>query len=703
MCRLVVGWMVSLCALPGMVFAAEGAGVKARPEIPWQQTKDLPVENVGKALGEPVVKALPPLAVPGQEAWVQPFWFRADGRKVHFCTLNLQTGAVKRHEVLPAHEIWQETVHQGKLYLGYNVPAFLAVYDPATDTFQNLGKVFDKAITVCRLVAGTDGTLLCAGANGSTEVAIYDPKTGQLTNYGSLSDAGHNYVYYAWHDGEHIYGACRGKQPWALISLNEKTRERKVLVETAVDNHMSVGGNIAKVTDAKTQQVTYYRLERGGAVRLDGPPPAAPRPDAPAAPKPEVLFDADTVYTEGRLTIYYRLPLDAAQGKPADRPATAAGAAEGATQLDAQGWKTAKVEMGLEEKRVTRILLFDDHTIVGTSGAYGPMFTYDIQKDEMRLLGLPSGNAYSIGKSGGKVYVSGYPSTWFDEVDLARPFTPKTALPGVKAVPPEVPEANPRRIAYLGNVKEMRSHQGVRMHTGPDGKVWVIGMRHRYFRGFRLAWYDPASGKYDKYEDGGQFNHLQVSWSCAINEGRQLAITTRVEPDDQSPGQPPAAAKIFIFDMERGKVACEYTPFPEEKALATIAQVEDGLLLGLVTEEAYPQPSRTLIYKFDLQKGQVTARREYAGVIAGVPALGGLPREGPGFEVGPDGAVWTLYRLGSVAGYPYLLVRIDPNDLTVRPVGRVGAGGQFVFVGRDLYLAGDVHLRWVRNVVPTVR
>jgi len=667
--------LLTVCV--GLGFVGVGwsdAGEPKPPDIPWRNTKGLPVETVGKPIGVPVVKMLPLMRVPGADRWVQPFWYRAPVRKLHFCTLDLSTGEVKRHNVVPAHEIWSSLVAGDKLYLGYNVPSHLGIYDPATNSVRDLGKIFEKAITVYRLVEGPDGGILCAGANGSTEVAVYDPKADKVTNYGPLSDAGHGYVYYAWHDKNYIYGACRGSRPWQLVALHKPTGKREVLLETDVSNFMNIGGSVASVIDRKAGTRTYYRLEGGKAEPLPGPPVQAPKAKA-AESKPEVVLDESTVYAEDKMTIFFRQP-------------------------GAEAWREAKVEVPLEGKTVSRLLAFDENTVVGASRDYGPMFVYNIEASEMKLLGKPSGNAYSIARSGDKVYVSGYPSTWFDEVDLGRPFTPKTALPGKPAVPAESPKANPRRVTYFSNVKAMHSHCGVRMHTAPDGKVWVIGMKFRYYRGFALAWFDPKTGRYDKFDDGGQFDHLQVSWSCLMNDGKQMAITTRVQPNDQASGEPPPAAKIFILDLERGAIVKEYTPFADEKALLTIAEARDGSLIGLITEERYPKQSRTVLYKFDPNRGMVLKTREYGTVLAGVSAMMNMPRVGPDFLPGPDGYIWTLHRLGSVSGYPRLLVRIHPETLEVFPVGRVGAGGRFVFVGRDIYLAGGHYLRRVKEVAP---
>ena len=655
--------------------AAQAADAPKGEKIPWRSTKGLTVEMLGDPLGVPILKLLPAMPTP-DGGFIQPMWYRAPGRQIHFVTLNLATGAFKRFPVKGAHEIWASLVHEGKLYLGYNVPSHFGVYDPATDSLTVHDKIFEKAITLYRMCVGTDGALVLGGANGSTEVATYDPKTAALKSHGNLSVGAHNYVYYVWMDDNFIYGACRGKAPWSLIAKDRKTGKAEVLATTDVANHMSIGGNIAKVSDLKTKTTTYWRLENGKAVKLDGPPKATAAPKNPTPPMPTVLYDPDAVYADGKIAIHYRLP----------------GAAPDA-------WQTARLEVTLEAKTIQRIIQSDATTIVGTSGSYGPMFRFDTTTDELKPLGAPSGNTYSIGKSGDKVYVSGYPSTWFDEVKPHEPFTPIRDLPGVKAVKSDAANANPRRVGYLSHVKAMNSHQGVRLHTGPDGVVWIIGMRHRYYRGFALAWYDPATGKVDKIDDGGLLDHLQVAWSCVLADGKRMLISTWVEPDNQRPGQPPAAAKLLLFDMVQRKFVKDFTPFPEDKALGYVVQAPDGAVVGMITYETYPNPSRSILYRFDVDKGVVTKTREYEDIIGVTPRFNLIPRTGPSLRVGPDGNLYTLYRLGSVKDYPSLLIRIDPKELSVTPLGRVGAGGRFIFVGNDIYLAGVSQLRRVKDVV----
>jgi hypothetical protein len=62
---------------------------------------------------------------------------------------------------------------------------------------------------------------------------------------------------------------------------------------------------------------------------------------------------------------------------------------------------------------------------------------------------------------------------------------------------------------------------------------------------------------------------------------------------------------------------------------------------------------------------------------------------------GPDGFIWTYLK--------DVLVRINPEDASVRVVGKIIPPGRPAFVGRDLYLAGSEQLRRIRNIVPDGR
>ena len=59
------------------------------------------------------------------------------------------------------------------------------------------------------------------------------------------------------------------------------------------------------------------------------------------------------------------------------------------------------------------------------------------------------------------------------------------------------------------------------------------------------------------------------------------------------------------------------------------------------------------------------------------------------FDLGPDGNVYTFY--------DDLLVRINPETLTITALSRVGATGFIAFSGKDIYLSGETRFRRVRG------
>ena len=136
-----------------------------------------------------------------------------------------------------------------------------------------------------------------------------------------------------------------------------------------------------------------------------------------------------------------------------------------------------------------------------------------------------------------------------------------------------------------------------------------------------------------------------------------------------------------------------------ENALASISEAKDGALVGLVTEERYLKQSRTKIYKFDWKAGKVLRTNQFGNVITGISNKHQIPRKGPSFVNGPDGFIWTAYKL-PYADSPYLHRRIHPEDLTLHPLGRITGGPlRFEFVGKDIYFAGANRLRRVTGIV----
>jgi hypothetical protein len=339
--------------------------------------------------------------------------------------------------------------------------------------------------------------------------------------------------------------------------------------------------------------------------------------------------------------------------------------------------------------------------LVGASGSYGPLFTFDTTSGKTDALGLPAEIAvYSMARNGEHLYVSGYPSTALARVDLRRPFTIPNSFPGSPGVPWKDARANPHFIGWIGI--ELGSHHGVAMETGADGRIYICAHRMRYQKGFTMAWYDPGSGKYGELPESSQLDHYQVTWMSRIDGGRKLAISTRVAVDDQKSASAPAEARVFIVDTVNGRFESSFAPLRGEKALGPIAEVAPGVLLGTASDPARYAEGPTTVYKYNLRTRGLEARRLYAGLICGVSSDSDLPRKGADFQLGPDGHVWTVYRMPFVRP-PSLIIRINPSTLGLHLVGTVPRQElRFTFVGRDLYMTGETRVRRLRNIVPVV-
>jgi hypothetical protein len=361
----------------------------------------------------------------------------------------------------------------------------------------------------------------------------------------------------------------------------------------------------------------------------------------------------------------------------------------------ANPWTLRSLTVGVQAQALTRLAQIGPGMIAGTTGGYGAMFTYDIARNSTRVLGFPAGmNPYSIAWIDGKAYVSGYPSTQFAVADLNRPFTHSEATADGPGIPWEDARANPRLIASLGTVLE-GSHTGIGVFPGADGRIYIVGQRHRHYRGFGVAYYDRKTGKFGEVDSGGMTQQTQISWVTPIDNGQRLAISTRVQPDDNKSAPPPNDARLFILDTRTGKFTHQISPLPGVQALGPIAESE-GCLIGTAANPANAESGPSTLYKFDLRAGRTVLTRTYQGLICGVSANHDAPSKSYDFMTGPDGKIWTMFLL-PFADSDDLLIRIRPSDLGIETLGTLKGEVRFLFVGNDLYLTGSRALRRLRN------
>ncbi len=79
-----------------------------------------------------------------QSPWKQLVWFKKNPRtaqKSYFVVVDFEKGTIKElPTMVPSLEPWASRWVNGKYYVGMNLPARLAVFDPATETFTPRGR-----------------------------------------------------------------------------------------------------------------------------------------------------------------------------------------------------------------------------------------------------------------------------------------------------------------------------------------------------------------------------------------------------------------------------------------------------------------------------------------------------------------------------------------------------------------------------------
>ncbi len=665
-----------LCSIAGIATFAE------RPQNPepidWRSAKPLSVETIGKPVGHVVAKPLDQIQIPGKNEFVQLISYKMGTRNtelVNVASLNLTTGTIKTHPPVTGLNVWRTALAGSKLYLGMLAPGHLAEYDLVADSLVDLGKAFPKGSLVYSMAPGPDGTV-ALGAGGTSEVALYSPATRKIRQYGNVGRPETGFLYYIVQDLRFIYAVPRGGCPWDLIAIDKASGVKTTLLTVPTEGYINLSGLSVTATNVfKKAGEPERRYELRDGKLLPAPASARGHRSSPI-PQFEVAIDKRNSDVTGKVNLLFRR--------------TAATSQPGA----AAAWNSRPLTVGVEALPITRMIPVGPSQILATTGPYGPVLSFDISRNSTRGLGYPSAmNAYSIAKVGGMVYLSGYPSTQFAVADLNRAFTSEEGAGDVKGIPSTDPGANPRQVAFIGDVLK-GSHTGIGIFEGVNGLIYVVAQRHRHHKGFGIAWYDPKTGKLGEVEDGGMLQQLQVSWVTEIDGGRKLAISTRVQPDETKSAPPPKEAKVLLLDTMTGRFLPPLIPLPGAQSLGPIAEVPGGMLIGTASA-AETDPST--VYKLDLRTGRTVASRVYAGLICGTSNNHDAPSKSHDFQAGPDGKVWTVFRIPQ-ADAPGLLMRIRPSDLGVELMGTLGGDGmRFLFMGRDLYLTGVPELRRIRN------
>lgn len=563
------------------------------------------------------------------------------------------------------------------------------VYDPGTNALENRG-VIVKGLKGERrdLRYGPDGYLYGTGSYAAAKKAgayRYDWRTGEVRDYGPVGPShapNTAWGYFQGVDDQYMYIAS-GKTPWYLVAVNLKTGEDKVIMERpGGDRSMYItehypGARLRAKSDGLMPADKFdqdYWLWHGEAIpKVDDNPPW-PKTESPlptAGPEPEIYDGQMQPDANGKATFWYR----AAANKPAKDDMS--------KSPEERGWQKIVLEdVPTYPLDVHRMALLPDGQVFVVAAAYNGRGLFDPKTDEMKKVGDGGGSIYTMLVANDRLWFSGYSSGPVFVYDWRKPWT--MGAPGTPGAP-ETDETkaaiNPRRVAMLMDYTRMK--KVLSSTVAGDGMIFFGGLGQRDYAGGGLGWVNPET-----LESGGfwkPFSAYRTYWLTTVNNGDHMIASTKTSEDELNGGKEPGTARVFLIDAHKKEVVRHFEPIPGAEMAGPVLEVAPGRLLGLTHDPDVAGGG--VLYGLDYNTGEVLFRKKVPSAMNFVWTEGTDKWD---FKLGPDKKIYAY--LGKV------LVRIDPKDASVDPIGKLDQPGMMQFVGDDLYLTGTPAIRRIKAV-----
>jgi len=685
-------WVVGVVVMALCAGAAQGAWqAKEQPELgrALQSARELPREEVSDTINSVTLGELMRVPNPdGKTIDILQWYFRSYSGPTMAVVIDTGSGEVKTVSIpdnLQIHICGWVIGRDGKLYI--TTPWWYAaerkgmelmVYDPATNKLEQRGVIAPKLGYENRpMTVGTNGKIYGASTYpDEMRVGVYeiDTDTGKITDFGPIGPSYRPvgcWVTAVAADDRYVYVATRNNPRYIMV-LDRETRQSKVLVtaenvggSTSVQQHRyGVTGSATKVVGAADPGPKRYWLYKGEAIEMrtpdEKPPWPVPGPEEPWVKMPAVEIFANNALPEsdGSAEIWYRI----------------GGARPGATPEE-QGWVRITYKVPVYPTTLNHLVELADGRIFGTATGYGGgNFIYDPATGKTEVLGKITGlSQYCRLQHGGKVYMSGYPSSPLYIYDPAKPWTMNVRLKPGQRPPAEFSKQNNPWFAV--RLREFAgTHYARSAVAGADGKIYFGGVWARDAASGGLAWWDPQTEKAGGFWQ--DLSNVAVNHLATTDGGRLIVMAASPVPDRLLNKPMPEQGRLIIYDVTQGKIVQFIEPLPGVKDVGRIADAGSTRVIGLANDPA--DRNASILYGVDVATSTVAFRKP-------IPA----PFAGGDFRIGPDGAVWTF--LGEV------LVRILPADATIEVVGKVGRPGHIAFSGGDIYLGGANKLRRIRG------
>jgi hypothetical protein len=315
--------------------------------------------------------------------------------------------------------------------------------------------------------------------------------------------------------------------------------------------------------------------------------------------------------------------------------------------------KTLQYKVKMYPGDVKLLTEINDHVLFATDSGYGQHVFYDLKTNEIKRIGGTI-SPYSLGFLQDRLYVSGYPGSQIVEYDFTRSLGLKQEVP------------NPKRLGHPASDTHIPLGGTV---AGADGRVYNGGTTAGRRRiGGGLGWYDRSTG-----ELGGMpIADHRIFWMTSAADARYVVLSSKCEEQ----------GRLFVWGTQTHDFCHRVDPPQGASRPGPITEALPGLVMGHTVDAE----GGSLLYGFDPTWGKILWTKSVPS--RPVTAFSHVRRQAHSFRRGPEGFIWSFF--------DNTLVRIDPRNACVEPVGRLPGGSrpaQLAFAQGKVFLAGGSHLR----------
>jgi hypothetical protein len=538
--------------------------------------------------------------------------------------VNPDTGEIKQFNGPLPSEMgsWGYTVdHENRIYLGSYYNAHLLRFDPRTEKWDDLGQPGgEKESFICRVTTAADGKIW-GGTFPSAKLFSYDPRTGVSEDFGRM-DPDQFYCYPTAGEDGLIYCAIQFEKTDVVVF----DPKRKTKIPLIPEDKREPGRvNLVKGSNEKIY-ANFSTPERWFLIK-DG----------------ERLVEvskADIPFVQGGLSDGRQFQCTDNNLLKIKNPVTKE-EKEIPLHYDAAGSFIFVVGVGPDDR------------IYGSSMLPLRLFVYDPENHSLANLGkasIATGEVYSLGSLGGKLYLCSYTDARLSAYDPNKPIRFG-----------EGEDANPRDLGPMGE----GLYRPRAMVAGPHGKVFIGGYPDYGLLGGAIGVYDP------KKNEKRVYRHIIRNQSIAslvyiekldvIAGGGSILGGTGTHAVEKE-------AKLMLWDPKEEKKIFEIAPVPGAKTILSLAVTVEGLLYGITNNGKVFvfDPDQKEIHKiFDLGFKE--------------------PRE-ISLQLGPD---LRLYGLAGEAIF-FIDPRNDQVSLVTKPPVPIHSG--MAMVGRKIYFGSGANL-----------